>query len=201
MKIVLATSNKGKRAEFAGALESSGVELLSLPDFPGINLPEETGETFSDNAFLKARAVAKATGLPALADDSGLCVDTLGGAPGIRSARYAGENATDEENNRKLLTALEGVPFEWRSARFVCALALVFPEGGEHEFRGECEGKILGMPRGRGGFGYDPLFLDPVTGKTFAELTGSEKLARSHRGAAIRALEGWLAAGAFTLDK
>ncbi len=195
MKIVLATSNKGKRAEFAGALKSSGVELLSLSDFPGINLPEETGETFSDNAFLKARVVAKATGLPALADDSGLCVDTLGGAPGVKSARYAGENATDSQNNQKLLAALEGVPFEWRSARFVCALALVFPEGEEREFRGECEGKILGAPRGGGGFGYDPLFLDPVTGKTFAELAGSEKLSRSHRGVAIRALEGWLVSG------
>lgn len=186
MEIVLATRNKGKIRELQEFLAGLPVKVRSIDEFKDVPEVEETGETFADNALLKARAACSATGLPALADDSGLCVDALDGAPGVRSARFSGENATDESNNAKLLQELAGLKKAGRTARFVCVLCLARP-GGSHEFfGGECPGVILENPRGDAGFGYDPLFLDETLGKTFGELTGEEKLSRSHRGMALR---------------
>src|SRR3990170_4712775 len=142
MKVVLATKNAGKAKEIGRMLEGSGVEIISLEGFPEVELPPETGKTMKENALLKARAAAGATGLPALADDSGLEVDFLGGAPGVYSARYSGEKATDEENWKKLLRELEGVPAEKRAARFRCAIALVGFDAEEHLFEGVFEGLI-----------------------------------------------------------
>ena len=155
-------------------------------------MPEETGSTFAENAALKARSLAKQTGEWSLADDSGLCVEALGGAPGVRSARYAGEGAGDAANNAALLDALKDVPDAGRGARFVCALALSSPRGEVEFFEGTCEGTILRAPRGGGGFGYDPLFFDPVLQRTFAEASPARKLSRSHRGKALEALRGAL---------
>lgn len=188
--LIIATTNQGKIRELAAAFaaRSLGVTLRGLEAAPGLAPVEETGATFEENALLKARAVYACAGLPALADDSGLVVDALNGAPGIRSARYAGPDATDEQNNRKLLAELENVPHEERTARFVCVLALVLPQGRERIFRGTWEGRIALAPAGSGGFGYDPLFVDPEVGKTAAELTPDEKNRRSHRGRAVAAL-------------
>ncbi len=194
MKVVLATKNAGKAREIGRMLEGTGVEIVSLEGFAGIALPPETGATMRENALLKARAVYRATGLPALADDSGLEVDFLGGAPGVYSARYSGENATDEENWRKLLAELEGVPSGKRTARFRCALALVGFDGSEHLFEGVFEGVIAEAPRGTNGFGYDPVFMASGTGKTAAELTPEEKNRVSHRARAIEALKIFLSA-------
>ena len=192
MKVVLATKNAGKAKEIGRMLEGSGVEIISLEGFPEVELPPETGKTMKENALLKARAAAGATGLPALADDSGLEVDFLGGAPGVYSARYSGEKATDEENWKKLLRELEGVPAERRAARFRCAIALVGFDAEEHLFEGVFEGLIAEAPRGTGGFGYDPVFFVPEAGRTAAELAPDEKNRISHRARAIDVLKAFL---------
>ncbi len=192
MKLVLATRNPGKIREIKALLKGLPVEILTLEDLPGLSLPPEDGKTFRENALKKARAVARATGLWALSDDSGLEVDHLRGRPGIYSARYAGEGSTDEENNRKLLEELEGVPWDERKARYRCVIALVDPKGRSFTFEGECEGVIAESPKGRGGFGYDPLFFLPEKGKTMAELEPEEKNRISHRGKALRQFVLWL---------
>lgn len=193
MKVVLATKNIGKAKEIGRILEGSGVEIISLEGFPSVELPPETGKTMDENALLKARAISKATGLPALADDSGLEVDFLGGAPGVYSARYSGEKATDEENWKKLLRELEGVGGEKRGARFRCALALVGFDENEYLFEGVFEGVIAEAPRGANGFGYDPVFIATGTGRTAAELAPEEKNRISHRARAIEDLKAFLA--------
>ncbi len=190
MHIVLATSNKGKIKEFKDLLQSKdpGLHVLGLNDFPDLGPLQEPGQTFYTNALAKAQAVCDHTGLIALADDSGLEVDALNGAPGVYSARYSGENATDEDNNAKLLQALNGVPPEERRARFKCVLIACTP-GGEHiTAQGTWEGRIAEHPRGRHGFGYDPVFVDLDSGRTAAEMEREEKSARSHRGRALREL-------------
>ncbi|MBU1041077.1 MAG: XTP/dITP diphosphatase [Proteobacteria bacterium] len=186
--VVLATRNKGKIAELEALLAGYGLHVLGLGAFPDLGEIEETGTTFAENARLKARTVAQATGLVALADDSGLAVDALSGAPGVYSARYSGENATDATNNTKLLDALKDVPEPQRGCRFVSVVAAIAPNGAEIMAEGRWEGRVLTSPRGQGGFGYDPLFLDPELGRAAAELTPAEKNARSHRGQALRAL-------------
>jgi XTP/dITP diphosphohydrolase len=183
--VVLSTRNEHKVREFAGLLE--GFEVARLPD--DVKLPPETGETFADNALIKARAAAAATGGPAIADDSGIESAVLGGAPGVRSARYAGEDASDEENLAKLLREAPA----GSAARYVCVIAYV--DGAEERlFEGEGTGTLAAEPRGSGGFGYDPAFLpdDVADGRTMAELSPAEKDAISHRGRAARALRAWL---------
>jgi XTP/dITP diphosphohydrolase len=187
MRVVLASGNERKRAEILAILADLDVELVPMTAL-GLEGPEEDGETFEANALKKARAIAHESGLPAIADDSGLEVDALGGAPGVRSARYAGEDATDADNNAKLITALADVPEGRRSARFVCAAAVATPDGREEVVRGVMEGRIIDTPRGTGGFGYDPHFVSDGETRTNAELSPREKDERSHRGAAFRAL-------------
>ena len=196
----MATRNRNKVRELQHLLADLGVEVLSLVDRPEVPDVVEDGDTFAANAVKKAHAVAAATGLPALADDSGLEVDALHGLPGVQSARYAGVGHDDAANNRKLLAALTGVPPARRTARFRCAIALADPTGAlgaAVEVReGACEGVILDAPRGANGFGYDPLFLYPELGRTFAELTLEEKSRLSHRaratGAMLPALRAYL---------
>lgn len=195
--LILATRNQGKVRELREPLARFGFDVKSLPDdFPEV---PETGTTFEENALIKARAVADALGVPAVADDSGIEVDALGGAPGVYSARYSldwpeveGES-TDMRNNRKLLAALEGVPAERRTARFRCCMAMVYPSSWQERpadlvVSGAWEGSIALTPSGGNGFGYDPLFLDPESGRTGAELSREEKMARSHRGKALARL-------------
>lgn len=186
--LVLATRNAGKIKELEALLSGHGLHVLGLGDFPDIGEIEETGTSFAENALLKARAVAQATGLVALADDSGLAVDALSGAPGVYSARYSGPDATDEKNNLKLLDALKDVPEAGRGCRFMSVVAACAPNGAQLLAEGRWEGRVLSAPRGAGGFGYDPLFLDLELGKSAAELAPAEKNARSHRGHALRAL-------------
>jgi XTP/dITP diphosphohydrolase len=193
-KMVLATRNRGKVAELRELLEGLGIELLSLEHFPNVPEVVEDGETFEANARKKAGVVARCTGLPALADDSGLEVDTLDGAPGVRSARFSGDHATYTENNEKLLRLMKEVPWKKRTARFRCALALAFPDGTVQALEGTCEGRITDHPQGENGFGYDPLFFFPKIGKTFAQIGRSEKGKISHRGSALRRLKQLLAA-------
>lgn len=187
MTMVIATGNPHKVAEFARMLRPLGVRVLSQREAGAQVDVEETGETFEENAHLKALAVSRAAGLPALGDDSGLCVDALDGAPGIFSARYAGPDATDADRIAKLLGELRGVPAQRRTARFVCAICCVLPDGREITARGECEGSIALAPSGRDGFGYDPVFVEKATGRTFAQLSAAEKDRLSHRGRALRA--------------
>ena len=192
-ELFIATGNAGKVIEFrallAQYLPGAGPTLRTPRDWPEpLPAVEETGRTFAENARLKATALAAATNLPTLADDSGLCVDALGGAPGLYSARWAGLDATDADRNTKLLNALAEVPGEARTARFVCALALALPNGAAWTTRGECAGVILQQGRGGNGFGYDPLFLFPDLNQTMAELTDAEKNVRSHRAQAIALL-------------
>ncbi|HLU37038.1 MAG TPA: XTP/dITP diphosphatase [Thermomicrobiales bacterium] len=182
--VVLASGNPGKLEELRSLLGSS-VKVVSAA-YMGATLPEETGTTFEENAILKARAVAEQTGLVALADDSGLEVDALGGAPGVYSARYAGIPSDDARNNQKLLAALNGVEEADRTARFRCAIAIAFTPADIRTTKGTCEGQIAFEPRGSGGFGYDPLFV-LSSGKTMAELDAGEKNEISHRGQAMRA--------------
>ena len=186
MKLLLATKNRGKIKEIIRLLKGQRVEVLTLDDFPGISLPKEDRSTFKGNALKKARFVAGETGLAAISDDSGLCVDALGGRPGVLSARYAGDNATDEENLEKLLLEMKDVPEGKRTASFVCVIALVLPSGKEKTFEGRLEGVIAAKPKGRGGFGYDPVFFLPGKNKTLAELKPEEKNLLSHRGAALK---------------
>lgn len=190
-RVVVATANRGKLLEIRAALGFTGLEFVTASDISAEPLDvEETGITFEDNARLKALAYHDAFGLPALADDSGLEVDVLGGAPGVYSARYAGGCCSgDAENNARLLMELEEVPAEKRTARFRCAIVFVSADGGETVAFGACEGAIGFEPKGKGGFGYDPLFWPEATpGRTMAELAMGEKNAISHRGAALRAL-------------
>ena len=189
MRLVLATRNEHKLRELGDLLAPH--ELVPLP--AGVELPPETGSSFAENAAIKARAAAAATGRPAIADDSGIVVEALGGGPGIRSARYAGEDATDEENLARLLEELRGEAD--RRAVYVCVLALVEPGRPPQLYEGRCTGVIVEAPRGSGGFGYDPAFLPddraPGDHRTMAELEPAEKDAISHRGRAARAvLEG-----------
>lgn len=193
-RIVLATTNAGKIAELSASLGSLGVRVLGLGDFPDVGDIAETGATFEENALIKARAVAIATGLVALADDSGLMVDALDGAPGVYSARFgddwesvAGESR-DARNIRKLLHVMRGVPPERRGCHFVTAMAACSPQGLELLARGEWHGRVLEAPLGENGFGYDPVFWDVRLGKTAAQLKREEKNAVSHRGKAVAAL-------------
>ncbi len=188
MRVVVATRNEGKIKEINQIMSDIGIKAVSQQEL-GINtVVVEDGSTFEENALKKAREVMKICREITLADDSGLEVDYLNGAPGIYSARYAGEKATDWERNQKLLSALEGVPFEKRTARFVCAIAVVFPDGQETVVRGECKGFIAFEPAGSGGFGYDPLFSIPEYNKTMAELDMSIKNKISHRARALSLL-------------
>lgn len=187
MKFIIATKNIKKLAELARILAPLGIEAISENELDFL-LPEveETGSTFEENALLKAMSAMTATGLPAIADDSGLCVDALGGEPGVYSARYAGENASDLDNNDKLLFEMKEIPKADRQAKFVCAICVVFPTGEKITARGECHGEIGFSQMGQGGFGYDPLFL--VDGICFGELSPIEKDEISHRGLALRVL-------------
>ena len=188
-KIVLASSNPGKLAELEALLEPTGLHVVAQDAF-GVEPPEETGATFVENALIKARAACAATGLPALADDSGIVVDALEGAPGVRSARYAGPGASDADNVARLLEALRGVAPAERGAAFVCTIACL------RHARDPCpivcegvwEGRVLDAPRGGGGFGYDPVFFVEAPGRTAAELSFAEKNAVSHRGQALAQL-------------
>jgi XTP/dITP diphosphohydrolase len=195
VRVVLATGNRGKLAELARLLAPHAIELVAQREL-GVADAEEIGLTFVENAILKARHAAAATGLPAIADDSGLVVDALGGAPGVRSARYAGEGAGDPANLAKLLAELRDVPESRRTARFVCAMVLLRAPDDPLPLiaQGEWRGEIAPAPRGANGFGYDPVFFVPTHGCTAAELAPDVKNAISHRGQALRALVAMLAA-------
>jgi len=189
--LVLATRNQGKIREFRrilDAISNGAINLVGLEEFPHTTDVEETGTTFKENALLKARSVCKETGLPAIADDSGLCVDALNGAPGIFSARYAGVHGEDKANNAKLLRELENIPEEKRSAHFTCAAALVLPDGREHVCEEIFEGSILFAPIGDQGFGYDPLFRPHGLAISSAQMSAEEKDSISHRGKSLRAI-------------
>ncbi|WP_159881118.1 non-canonical purine NTP pyrophosphatase [Paenibacillus puerhi] len=210
-QVVIATKNAGKVKEFEAMFGEDGTAVRSLRDYPDIPDIPEDGDSFAANALIKARAVARLLGVPVIADDSGLAVDRLGGAPGVYSARYAGEPANDEANNRKLLDELsklgplpaqsgqglgaegrageQGGPVQLSAAQFICAIAFVDAAGEPiAEVQGECPGAVISERRGEGGFGYDPLFYVPELGRTMAELTMEEKNAVSHRGQALRKL-------------
>ncbi len=186
-KLLVATGNKGKLEEIREILKDT--EVLGLAD-AGIDCDvEETGTTFAENAYIKAYEISKLSGLPVLADDSGLMVDVLDGRPGVYSARFAGDDATDDDNVLKLLSLLQAVPEQERSARFACAMCLIFPDGRRVESYGEsCDGYIINEKRGENGFGYDPVFYAPLYKKTFSEMTMDEKNKVSHRKAALLAL-------------
>ena len=191
--VVLASRNAAKLRELArilGAEDSAGaqIRLAGLDEFPGAPDVPETGATFEENALLKARAIASYTGLPAVADDSGLCVDALSGMPGVLSARWAGGHGDDRANLELVLAQVADVPDTRLGARFVCAAALVVPVGRETVVTGRVEGRLIRSPRGSGGFGYDPIFLPDGFGQTTAEMTAEAKDAISHRGRAFRAL-------------
>jgi XTP/dITP diphosphohydrolase len=187
-KLTVASKNRGKIAEIKAAFAGLPLSVIQISDFGDFAEPEETGDTFAANAELKARYYSALTNSICLADDSGLEVDALNGAPGVYSARFAGPAATDADNNAKLLNLLAGLASEQRSARFRCVLVYYDSLGELLTAEGTCEGVILETPRGDGGFGYDPLFYVPEIGKTLAEMTLAEKNAISHRGAALRAL-------------
>jgi len=195
-KVIFASRNRGKAKELAELVADAGIELLSLADLPGAPEVVEDGATFEENAATKARAIAAWAGLPAVADDSGLEVDAIGGAPGVRSARFAGDGATDAENNAKLLRMMADVPPGHRTARFVSVIAVATPAGKVSTVRGTCEGIIGHEPRGAGGFGYDPLFIVPEYGLTFAEMDLATKNRISHRGRAFRLARDLLIAAA-----
>ncbi|MBB5347504.1 XTP/dITP diphosphatase [Desulfoprunum benzoelyticum] len=181
--IVLATNNKKKVEEFQEILKGYNIELKCVSDFGRLPEPVEDGDTFDENAYKKALHYAKVLGLPAIADDSGLVVEALNGEPGVYSARYAGENATDEENCYKLLEKMEGITN--RKAAFQCVLSIAVPSGPALTYEGSCQGVITETMQGSGGFGYDPLFFYPEFGKTFAEMTAEEKNTISHRSKAL----------------
>ena len=200
-RVLVATSNPGKIRDLAGAAAAHGIEIATLPGFAGIPTVIEDGATFEANAKKKAEHYSKyAEGELVIADDSGLEVDALQGAPGVRSARYAADevhapedapNSDDEANNARLLRELAGVPDEFRTARFVCLIAVARNGHTLATFHGKAEGIILHQPRGANGFGYDPLFFFPLINKTFAEIDAQEKAQYSHRGAAFRQVLGW----------
>jgi len=187
-KVFLATRSKGKIAEFSELLAPYKVEIITTYDLENPLEVAETEDTFRGNARLKATAYMEHTGYPSLADDSGLVVDVLDGAPGVYSSRYAGENATDKDNNKKLLEELKDIPKEKRKAKFISAIALVFPNNSVQIVEGSCDGIILEEPRGDNGFGYDPLFFVPEANKTYAEMSPSEKNKYSHRAKAMQKL-------------
>jgi XTP/dITP diphosphohydrolase len=192
-ELLIATRNAGKVVEFSRLLRGLPVSTRGLADFPDLCEVEESGETFEENATIKARAYAGLTGLPTLADDSGLSVDALGGAPGVRSARYAGPSATDAERNALLLSELNATRDPERRARFVCVLALFRPSDGFLKlFKGTCEGRIGHEPRGAGGFGYDPIFIPAGHSQSLGELPPDIKDRISHRAVALRALKSFL---------
>lgn len=186
-RLLVATSNPGKVREFAAALREAGIEVCGLESLPERIEVEETGETFEENARIKAEAYSRLTDLPVIADDSGLEVDALGGDPGVRSARYGGPGLDDPGRCRKVLEAMAGTPEAERTARFRCVLALARSGATVAVFDGTAEGRILTAPRGENGFGYDPVFFHVEAGKTFAEISREHKQRLSHRGAAIRA--------------
>ena len=186
--LVLATRNKGKISELTELLSGFDITVKNLNDFGPIPPVIEDGKTFEDNAYKKASFTAKVLGLPTIADDSGLVVDALDGAPGVYSARYAGENASDDENNRKLLNEMKGI--SKRNAYFETAIIIAVPEGHALTYTGRAKGEITETPAGENGFGYDPLFYYPPLKKTFAQMTQDEKNGVSHRGKAVKELQG-----------
>ena len=191
-ELVLATRNPDKGRELAALLEGLGIHIRTLAEFSAVPEVEEDGATCEANAIKKAREVVRSTGLPSVADDTGLEVDALGGRPGVFAARYAGEHATYEDNCRKLLSELEGVPKEARHARFLTVAAIAFPSGDIHVTQGSLEGTIAEQPIGDRGFGYDPVFLVPEYGKSLAQLTIEEKNCISHRARAFAQVRTWL---------
>lgn len=191
-ELLVATANRGKLNEIEHLLQGTVAHVFSPADLPPLPEIVEDGETFTENAVKKALSAAVATGKPVIADDSGLVVDELGGRPGVRSARFAGEHASDAENNARLLRELSGVPEERRTAAFRCVVALCMPDGECLTFDGELKGAILDKPRGEGGFGYDPLFLVSEYGQTLAELPLEIKNIISHRGKAFAKLKEYL---------
>lgn len=186
--VIIASGNQGKLKEFQTLMSGLNVEVKSLKDYPHIGDIEENGQSFAENAYIKAKAVSEVTGCLCIADDSGLEVDALGGAPGIYSARYAGEQKDDAANNQKLLEALKDVPDEERGAQFHCAIVAIDKDGKRYDAEGIVRGRILRAARGDNGFGYDPLFYVEEFGKTTAELSMEEKNKISHRGQAVRAI-------------
>jgi XTP/dITP diphosphohydrolase len=189
MELLVATRNHGKVREIRKALRGKGFRIRSLRDFEDVPDVEEDGRTFGENALKKARFYSRFFNLLTVSDDSGLVVDSLNGRPGIYSARFAGEKATDQENNKKLLSLMENVPPSRRDARFRCAIAIVSPRGEEEVVEGGCRGKIGFKEVGKKGFGYDPLFILPQLKKTVAQLTLDEKNRVSHRGKALKKLK------------
>ncbi len=190
-KLLLATRNQGKIVEFRrilDALAPGEIELVGLEEFPDLHDVDETGKTFQENALLKAREMSEATGLPAIADDSGLCVDALNGDPGIFSARWAGEHGNDKANLEKVLEQLQDVPDGERTGYFICVAALYLPDGRTHCEEGRFLGTILRSPVGENGFGYDPIFQPEGLSISSAEMSSEEKDAMSHRGKALRAI-------------
>lgn len=185
-KILLATRNQGKVREIQALVKDLPIEFVSLDDVPAAPTVEEDGRTFEENALKKARVTAEATGIATLADDSGLCVDALDGRPGVLSARYAGEDSTDQEKCHRILQEMIGIPEQRRTARFICVLALVMPDGRITVFQGICEGRITFEPRGEWGFGYDPIFWYEEADCTFAEMDKDAKNRVSHRGKALQ---------------
>jgi XTP/dITP diphosphohydrolase len=186
MEVIVATLNKGKLREFRDALKGLNLRIYGLSDFSDVPQIEEDGRSFTENALKKARFYSRVFGKVTLADDSGLEVDRLKGQPGVHSARYAGERASSQENNQKLLREMQGVPISKRGARFRCVIALKSPRGKEILAEGACKGRIGFKEKGRKGFGYDPLFILPGDGRTMAELSLEEKNRISHRGKALR---------------
>lgn len=187
MKFLIATNNAHKLTEIKAILSPLGIECVTLREAGVLSDPDETGLTFAENAFIKAKSAMRASGMPAFADDSGLAVDALGGAPGIYSSRYAGDNATDDDRINKLLNELCDVPEDKRTARFICSICCVFPDGRKITAEGESVGHIAFEKIADNGFGYDPIFIENSTGKCFAEIVGDEKNRVSHRGNALRA--------------
>ena len=194
MRMIAATNNKGKLAELSAIVQKMGHQIVSLSEQGVVLNVEETGATFAENALLKAEAICKKTNLPTIGDDSGLVVDALGGAPGVYSARYAGPNATDDENIDLLLKNMKDVAAKQRTAHFVCTLAYAVPGKKTVVFSGTCEGTIAFARRGTGGFGYDPIFL--VGGKSYAEILPEQKNTISHRAKALEQLAQYLKAQA-----
>ncbi|MGC8605809.1 MAG: XTP/dITP diphosphatase [Desulfomonilaceae bacterium] len=187
-KIVIATRNWGKLVEIKKLLQDTNTKLLSLDDFPDIPEVLEDGATFEENALKKALFVGSSTGMTALADDSGLCVDALSGRPGILSARYGGPNLDDKKRYGQLLEEMKGISAPFRTARFVCVVALASPDGEHKLFKGVCDGRILNTPRGEGGFGYDPVFFYEEIGLSFGEMDPNTKNRVSHRARALKML-------------
>ena len=194
-RLVIATGNRHKYGEIADFLDGTPLSLANLVDFPPVEPPEETGATFEANAVLKARYYCEHLGTPCVADDSGIVIDALNGEPGVYSARYAGEGCSDEDNNAKLLAALNGVPQPKRTARYVCVAALADLDGGVHAVTGVVEGRIAFALRGQNGFGYDPLFIPDGYDQTFGELDPAIKASMSHRSRAFAQIRTLLESG------